>query len=162
MEIQKIPTWRTEPNAQYFTREELRCDGCEKFVRSVIHISSIHKKDIDGDSENLVCWDCLQEYLETFLSEYDNEFVLTRIIVDILFDDRGKTKKRVRSEMTFKLRFETMKRDNFTCVLCGNTAKESRLEIDHIIPVCRGGKNNMDNLRTTCFKCNRGKGGAYG
>ncbi|MEK7579770.1 MAG: HNH endonuclease [Patescibacteria group bacterium] len=42
-------------------------------------------------------------------------------------------------------------------MLCGNTAKEVRLEIDHITPVVNGGNNNLYNLRTLCVLCNRGK-----
>ena len=42
-------------------------------------------------------------------------------------------------------------------VLCGNTPKESRLVIDHIIPVVDGGTNDFLNLRTLCFDCNQGK-----
>lgn len=31
------------------------------------------------------------------------------------------------------------------------------LEIDHIIPVARGGETVEDNLQTLCWKCNRAK-----
>ena len=55
------------------------------------------------------------------------------------------------------LRYKVMKRDGFKCVLCGKTKKESILEIDHIIPVSKGGGNNLKNLQTLCFDCNRGK-----
>lgn len=56
-----------------------------------------------------------------------------------------------------KLRFQVLKRDNFKCALCGKTAKEDHLEIDHIVPVVSGGTNNFDNLRTLCGECNKGK-----
>lgn len=32
------------------------------------------------------------------------------------------------------------------------------LEVDHIIPVSEGGSDEMDNLTTSCWECNRGKG----
>ena len=32
------------------------------------------------------------------------------------------------------------------------------LEIDHVHPVAEGGTNDMDNLVTACWDCNRGKG----
>jgi hypothetical protein len=56
-----------------------------------------------------------------------------------------------------KLRYQILKRDNFSCVLCGKTAKDDLLQIDHIIPVVKGGKNEIDNLRTLCRECNNGK-----
>ena len=58
-----------------------------------------------------------------------------------------------------KIRFEVLKRDNFTCQYCSAKPPKVPLEIDHIMPVCKGGKNNIDNLITSCFDCNRGKSG---
>lgn len=56
-----------------------------------------------------------------------------------------------------KLRFEVFKRDNFTCQYCGNHPPEIILECDHIQPVSKGGKDDINNLITSCFDCNRGK-----
>jgi len=58
-----------------------------------------------------------------------------------------------------KLRFEIFKRDSFTCQYCGKTPPSVVLEVDHVIPVCNGGKTEAINLITACFDCNRGKGG---
>lgn len=57
-----------------------------------------------------------------------------------------------------KKRFEVFKRDSFTCQYCGRSAPDVLLEIDHIKPVADGGKNNVLNLITACWDCNRGKG----
>lgn len=54
-------------------------------------------------------------------------------------------------------RYDVLKRDKFQCVLCGASGSEANLEVDHIVPVSRGGTNDMKNLRCLCFKCNRGK-----
>ncbi|OON85411.1 HNH endonuclease [Oribacterium sp. C9] len=62
--------------------------------------------------------------------------------------------------MTSKLRQQIKERDNYTCKFCGNsTHKEPNLllEIDHIIPVAKGGYTVEDNLQTLCWKCNRSK-----
>lgn len=56
-----------------------------------------------------------------------------------------------------KLRFEVFKRDAFTCQYCGKKAPDVVLEVDHIKPVSKGGKNELLNLVTACFDCNRGK-----
>lgn len=63
-----------------------------------------------------------------------------------------------RKTISKKTRFEVFKRDNFTCQYCGRTAPAVVLEIDHINPVKNGGDNNIMNLITSCFDCNRGKG----
>ena len=63
-----------------------------------------------------------------------------------------------RKTLSKKLRFEIFKRDNFTCQYCGRMAPSVVLEIDHINPVNNNGDNDLLNLITSCFDCNRGKG----
>ncbi len=68
--------------------------------------------------------------------------------------------KEQRTLMTKKLREFIKKRDNFTCCNCGNSTHVEPnllLEIDHIIPVAKGGRTVEDNLQTLCWKCNRAK-----
>ena len=63
-----------------------------------------------------------------------------------------------RKSISKKTRFEVFKRDSFTCQYCGRSSPEVVLEIDHINPVKNGGDNDIMNLITSCFDCNRGKG----
>lgn len=56
-----------------------------------------------------------------------------------------------------KIRFEVFKRDGFQCGYCGKTPPGVVLEVDHIDPKSKGGKDGLDNLITACFDCNRGK-----
>ena len=65
--------------------------------------------------------------------------------------------KPIRKSITTKTRFDVFKRDLFTCQYCGNHPPAIILEPDHIDPVANGGNNDMDNLITSCFDCNRGK-----
>lgn len=64
-----------------------------------------------------------------------------------------------RKAISKKTRFEVFKRDSFTCQYCGSHPPTVVLEPDHIDPVANGGGNEMDNLVTACFDCNRGKAG---
>jgi len=57
-----------------------------------------------------------------------------------------------------KQRFEIFKRDGFACQYCGRKPPEITLELDHINPRARQGKDEIENLITACFDCNRGKG----
>jgi len=67
--------------------------------------------------------------------------------------------KTTRSSISPSLRFDILCRDNRRCRICGATADDGvRLEIDHIVPVAKGGTDDMSNLWTLCFECNRGKG----
>lgn len=66
-----------------------------------------------------------------------------------------------RSLMTSDLREKIKERDNYTCQKCGlsiNDEKNLLLEIDHIIPISKGGMSTEENLQTLCWKCNRTKG----
>lgn len=62
-----------------------------------------------------------------------------------------------RKNLGKKIRFEVFKRDSFTCQYCGQSAPQVILEVDHIIPVSKGGDNDLTNLITSCRDCNRGK-----
>lgn len=65
-----------------------------------------------------------------------------------------------RALMTNALRTEIKERDDYTCQMCSASIAEQSLlllEIDHIIPVSKGGLSTLDNLQTLCWKCNRSK-----
>jgi hypothetical protein len=65
--------------------------------------------------------------------------------------------KKQQGSLSLRKRFFVMKRDSFTCVLCGANGLGVRLEVDHRIPRAQGGSDSLDNLQTLCFNCNRGK-----
>ena len=63
-----------------------------------------------------------------------------------------------RGDVSDSLRYDVLNRDNFTCVICGASARQgARLHIDHIIPIAKGGKSTLSNLQTLCERCNIGK-----
>lgn len=69
---------------------------------------------------------------------------------------------RERSLMTPRLRYMVLKRDGNRCQICGRTVNDGvKLHIDHIIPVSKGGKTTLSNLRVLCDMCNMGKGDLY-
>lgn len=71
-----------------------------------------------------------------------------------------KSAERQRALMTAKLREQIKIRDDYTCQYCSvSVFREPHLllEIDHIIPVSRGGLSVEENLQTLCWRCNRRK-----
>jgi len=72
--------------------------------------------------------------------------------------DKNEKKKSERSPIPSKVRFDVFRRDKYVCQYCGGCPPKAELEIDHIIPVSRGGTDDISNLKTSCFNCNRGKG----
>lgn len=51
-----------------------------------------------------------------------------------------------------------MRQQDNTCVYCGHRRIASSLDIDHIVPVVRGGSNDVSNLQVICRQCNQRKG----
>lgn len=86
-----------------------------------------------------------------------NEFIL-------FLSEKIKFKKSAagqRALMTSQLRQRIKKRDNFTCKSCNVSLDQEPhllLEIDHIVPISRGGLTEESNLQTLCWRCNRSKG----
>ncbi|OIO51485.1 MAG: hypothetical protein AUJ45_00520 [Parcubacteria group bacterium CG1_02_50_68] len=73
---------------------------------------------------------------------------------------KGALEKNTRETIPLNVRWKVLKKDNYTCVKCGQSPAKSNdieLEIDHILPVAKGGTNDIENLQTLCRKCNQGK-----
>ena len=62
---------------------------------------------------------------------------------------------RVRPRIPAALRRQVLARDGYVCQECGATEE---LEMDHIIPVSRGGATTLENLQVMCHDCNQRKG----
>ena len=62
-----------------------------------------------------------------------------------------------RQSIPRKLRHQVFQRDGYRCRECGATNKQTRLHVDHIKPVAKGGTNDLNNLQTLCEECNKAK-----
>lgn len=56
-----------------------------------------------------------------------------------------------------RLRFEVLRRDDFTCRYCGGRAPDVALTVDHVVPRTLGGSDQPENLVAACQCCNSGK-----
>ena len=99
-------------------------------------------------------------------SSFSTDYVFNSQTIDVLYSQveeylyKRSSQKIQRALMTPDLRQLILKRDNWTCQQCGNSIyKEPNLllEVDHIIPISKGGKTVPSNLQTLCWKCNRSK-----
>lgn len=74
--------------------------------------------------------------------------------------ERRKSQALLSRAIPLKMRTAVLKRDGHRCVKCGANARaetSTRLEVDHIVPLARGGSSEFSNLQTLCFACNQGK-----
>lgn len=60
-----------------------------------------------------------------------------------------------RGRVSNKMRFSIYEKDNYRCRKCKRHTDD--LEIDHIIPIAKGGKSEYNNLQTLCKRCNMNK-----
>jgi len=74
--------------------------------------------------------------------------------------DSGRPRRQGPREPSDRLRFLVMRRDNFSCRICGATPARNpglNLVVDHISPWDAGGRTVIDNLQTLCERCNGGQ-----
>lgn len=67
-------------------------------------------------------------------------------------------KQRKQRRISYAARYKLFERCGARCQICGAAARDgATLEIDHIVPVSKGGGSELDNLQVLCLACNRGK-----
>lgn len=68
---------------------------------------------------------------------------------------------RKRRQLTFQDYLLIAARSEQRCEICGSHPPDVKLEIDHILPVSRGGANVGFNLRFLCQRHNRSRGNRF-
>ena len=106
---------------------------------------------------------CLSVDPSSLSSEERDELVrLCDEAISAYLQKRGKAvfdhRRAVLGYLSGSLRYEVLKRAGFRCELCGISADERAIEVDHIVPRKRGGEDDPTNLQALCFKCNANKG----
>lgn len=98
-------------------------------------------------------------FIELQINKGRMEYGLEKISVKIDYTSKPQQSvKRKRTHIPRGLRKEVFKRDNYTCKECGAKKSEgATLHIDHIIPISKGGTDELSNLQTLCADCNLNK-----
>lgn len=86
--------------------------------------------------------------LITLCTDKEEEYVARR--GDRIWSHRAKSA----GYISGTLRYEVLKRAHFRCELCGTSAEDKALEVDHIIPRNMQGSDDMSNLQSLCYSCN--------
>ena len=56
------------------------------------------------------------------------------------------------------MRYNVLKKAKNRCELCGIHKDEKALDVDHIVPINKGGPNVIENMQALCYTCNSQKG----
>ncbi len=140
-------------------KERIFCEKVEK--------DSFRKQMLLPTTQVRIC--IIKEYTSPMgQSHHEEEFNYSQNdILDLIkkaeeIKKHRETSQYQRSLLTPSMRYDIMQRDNFKCVLCGASVSDGvSLEVDHIVPIARGGKTEPSNLRTLCHACNAGKSDKY-
>ena len=126
----------------------------DPWAESTRYFSKRKREEIQNVIENYGFWN-----IHAFLN--DSEIETLQHLIDL-------SKKREEYRQTYvyrrrqaciytanpKTRARIFKRDGCVCKKCGTT---TNLQLDHIIPVSKGGKDEDGNLQVLCASCNSSK-----
>lgn len=121
-----------------------QCDGCARKAIRKCFLTGIDKSGACGHGYCKKCIAHLLTQVEELGGRLDSGFY------DFISEP-------TRNSLPSGIRHEVFKRDNYKCTECGAIPNDMPLEIDHIIPVSRGGTDEIANLQTLCRICNREK-----
>lgn len=111
--------------------------------------------DKDGDSYKL-------NGFESLTKDQQKELIaICESRIDEYIEKRGKNiwqHRRVSSRaIPGSVRYEVLKRAKGRCELCGISKDIKSLEVDHIIPRSKQGKDELSNYQALCYTCNAQK-----
>lgn len=120
------------------------------------HAQAVHRdSDLNFFTHDLDSWIEFSNNRDRTDVEFVNSvstcFRLPTVIVLGSFD------KLPKKEVKFTRR-NVFERDRFTCQYCGILFDYQSLNIDHVIPRDKGGKNTWENVVCSCIPCNTRKG----
>ncbi len=104
-----------------------------------------------------------KEYLLTDVDSFSSEerknlIKLCKSRLVAFIEKRGKSvyshRRKSTGYISGTIRYEVLKRAKFRCELCGISAGEKALEVDHILPRNHGGSDDISNFQSLCYSCN--------
>lgn len=137
------------------SRDESQLDYYDQIVRDMVGDVLTKRRNIterEGDVYSLrgfgdLSQDQIGELLELCEGKL-NDFLEKR--GEHVFEHRKKST----GYISGTLRYEVLKRAEFHCELCGISAEEKALEVDHIVPRNKDGSDDISNLQALCYSCN--------
>lgn len=110
--------------------------------------------------ETLQMWRCSvdgRKHFEKYINS-NFEYELSRDFLRFAWDYYNLNTSNIRNP-DVKRRFLNMEKVGMECKHCHTNSGD--FEVDHKIPLSKGGKDEIENLQILCKKCNRKKSGRF-
>lgn len=65
--------------------------------------------------------------------------------------------QRITRSVSNKLKWKVISSQEYCCKYCNSKFGDIPPEIDHTVPLCKGGTNSIDNLQALCVTCHNSK-----
>lgn len=124
---------------------------CHSFVANLDGDITKHQKDawlFDTVSE-------AQAFLFNYPKIFKTPKILTETLGSVAIPAHSDVRVDKRIIIPRSTRIEVYNRDHGICGICGGPVDPENITVDHIVPLSRGGKNEMDNYQLACDKCNK-------
>ena len=145
-EIAKALLWRDQSQIEYYTRIT------NNMVGRVLRNRYVVTRDRQTRKFALIGFETLS------VSEIENLKAKCLQRLNAYLDKRGNQifahRRKSTGYISGSIRYEVLKRSKFHCELCGISAADKALEVDHIIPRNKGGSDDFSNLQSLCYSCN--------
>ena len=110
------------------------------------------------DRDNLTKEYTLLDFNQLTRDQVSDLIALCNQKLNEFLDKRGKAifdhRRKSTGYISGTIKYEVLKRAKFHCELCGISADEKALEVDHIIPRNKGGSDDLSNYQALCYSCN--------
>ncbi len=106
------------------------------------------------DRERAYCREYYAKHIEERRERIKNYFRDNPEVRRINEQKRRARRRNARGEFSRQDWDKIKKQFENTCPACSRREPEIKLTIDHIIPLCQGGKHHKDNIQPLCRSCN--------
>ena len=145
----------------YLTKEldflnDIKINQEEIAAKILPEIQYLVLEQLRPDDNKLQVWRCSmggRTQFEQYISSYF-KYPLSYRFLRFAWDYYNLNTSTIRNP-EIKQKFLKMQGDKMECCHCGN--KDGDFEVDHKIPLSRGGKDEINNLQILCKSCNRKK-----
>ena len=130
------------------------------FLKKFVSLKMI---EISGDNgDNVITVLNFQKKQESALSDYERVKRFREKHPESVLIENAKRRARrnnAQGSFTFEQWVEVVEKQGDKCVICKNKfSNELPPTIDHIVPLSKGGSNDISNIQALCGRCNSSKG----